>query len=275
MPSQTTPEHALGAARRRWRSRAAEAAFAVFSLAPAAIATALASDRGSTDAVSEPHPAPLTTKIERSAGPPAEERSSPLDVVPARTRDGARGLRIRWRRSLALGLPHAGRLERGVRVPQGGPFFFTWDPVFKTVPNRRWRLWGTDLLVRRTLRVLREFATAHPRAPRIGIGDLSRPHGGDFSARYGSIGHASHQNGLDVDVYYPRLDRRERSARTPQQVDLLLSQDLVDRFVGAGAEKVFVGPRVGLSGPRRVVMALEHHDNHLHVRFPNRRRRDR
>jgi len=102
------------------------------------------------------------------------------------------------------------------------------------------------------------------------IGDLSRPRGGVFDERFGGLGHASHQNGLDADVFYPRTDGRPRSAWRPGQVDRALAQDLVDRFVAAGAEKVFVGPRLGLRGPRRVVQPLVHHNDHLHVRIPKR-----
>jgi murein peptide amidase A len=116
--------------------------------------------------------------------------------------------------------------------------------------------------------VIEEFAAAHPDAPRVGVGDLSRRDGGDFGPRFGWPGHASHQNGLDVDVYYPRLDRKERAPVRVRQVDLRLSQDLVDRFVAAGATKVFVGPSTPLRGPRGVVEALPMHDNHIHVRLP-------
>jgi murein endopeptidase len=115
--------------------------------------------------------------------------------------------------------------------------------------------------------VIRDFAAAHPGAPRIGIGDLSRPRGGDFGPRFGLPGHASHQNGLDVDVYYPRLDEAERAPLGPDQVNRRLAQDLVDRFVEAGAMKVFVGPSLALGGPPEVVQPLTHHDNHLHVRI--------
>jgi murein endopeptidase len=176
--------------------------------------------------------------------------------------------RIEWRRSRAVGLPSAGGLERGVKLPYGGPNYFTWDPIQRESPNRGWRRWGTDRLVRTTLRVVREFAAAHPKAPRIGIGDLSRPNGGDFGPRYGLPGHASHQNGLDVDVYYPLLDRRERAPEAVSEIDMALSQDLVDRFVRAGAEKIFVGPSTGLTGAPGVVVPLINHDNHLHVRLP-------
>jgi murein endopeptidase len=175
--------------------------------------------------------------------------------------------RIEWRRSTAIGLPEAGRLERGVKLPYGGRSFFTWDPIQRESPNRGWRRWGTDRLVRTTLGVVREFAAAHPRATRIGIGDLSRPEGGDFGPSYGLPGHASHQNGLDVDLYYPRLDRTERAPLGADQIDRPLSQELVDRFVSAGAERVFVGPNTGLHGPPGVVVPLPNHDNHLHVRL--------
>lgn len=177
---------------------------------------------------------------------------------------------VRWRRSTAIGLPHAGRLEGGVALPAGGRHFATWDPVLRRSPNRGWRRWGTDRTVRAALRIARAHRLANPGAPRVLIGDLSRPRGGDFGVRFGRPGHASHQNGQDVDVYYPRRDRAERAPTAVTQIDRRLSQDLVDRFVAAGAEVVFVGPRTGLRGPPGRVVPLAHHDNHLHARFPAR-----
>ena len=171
--------------------------------------------------------------------------------------------------SRSLGVPWAGSLVGGVRLRAEGEHFFTWDSVRRRSPNRDWRRYGNARLVRTLLAVVREYAAAHPRAPRVGVGDLSRPHGGDFGSRFGGIGHASHQNGLDVDVYYPRRDRRERPPKTVRQIDHELAQDLLDRFVSAGAAKVFVGPRTGLGGPPAVVEELPaYHDNHMHVRLP-------
>jgi murein endopeptidase len=175
--------------------------------------------------------------------------------------------RIQWRNSLAVGDPAAGRLVRGVRLPSEGEHFFTWDPVKRRSPNRAWRRWGTDRLVRLTLRIAREYHEAHPGAARMAVGDLSRPRGGNFGPQFGYIGHASHQNGLDVDVYYPRRDGRERAPRDASQIDRRLSQELVDRFVEAGATVVFVGPNTRLTGPSGVVYPLVHHDNHLHARI--------
>jgi murein endopeptidase len=183
------------------------------------------------------------------------------------TGDGRVETRIEWKRSVAVGSPSAGRLVRGVRLPREGTNFFTWDPVKRRSPNRPWRRYGTDRLVRLVLRIAREYRRANRGAPRMAVGDLSRPHGGDFGPQFGYIGHASHQNGLDVDVYYPRADKREKAPRDASEIDPALSQDLVERFVAAGAQAVYVGPNTKLTGPPATVVPLVNHDNHLHVRM--------
>jgi murein endopeptidase len=175
-----------------------------------------------------------------------------------------------WRNSYAAGKPYRGFLVRGIQLPFEGEGFFTWDFPRARTPNRPWRRWGTDTTIATMLRIVAEYQAANPTAPRLGIADISRPHGGPFGRRFGGLGHASHQNGLDVDILYPRRDARELPPMKPSQVDLRLSQDLVDRLVNAGAVYVFVGPSLRLRGPRRVVQQLVHHDNHIHVRFPRR-----
>jgi murein endopeptidase len=209
--------------------------------------------------------AALVVVIDGSEPPPAAPRVALPSPTPTATPKRRRPPAIRWRSSTALGTPTAGRLVRGVRLPAEGRSFVTWDPVRKRTPNRWWRRYATDDLVRILLRVTRAFAAAHPNAPRVLIGDLSRPRGGDFGRRYGPLGHVSHQNGLDADVYFPRHDRRERAARTVGQVDRKLAQDLVDRFVRAGARTILVGARLRLRG--RGVEPWPNHDDHLHVRL--------
>lgn len=197
---------------------------------------------------------------------PVEDAPAP-PVGARRDTVGGAATAFPLRRSRALGHPWRGRLARGVQLPVEGPQFFTWDPARDAVPNRSWRRWGADRLLRTIDLVLLRFRAANPDAPRVGIGDLSRRRGGIFDERFGGLGHASHQNGRDVDVYYPRRDRLETAARRPRQVDRELAQQLVDLFVAAGAEKVFVGPRLDLRGPPGVVVALRHHDDHLHARI--------
>jgi len=242
----------FGGARRRRFARTLLAALALaLAAAAVAIATGGPDERGAVQAQeTQSEPAP----------PPAEGEPPPVEGEPDPP--------IAYRRSRALGLPFSrGRLVRGVQLPPEGRDFFTLDPVLRSSPNRAWRRWGTDTLIRTVLTVLREHRASFAEAPRVGIGDLSRPRGGPFGARFGGLGHFSHQNGLDVDIYYPRWDGLERRAFAPGLVDEELAQDLVDRFVRAGAVKVFVGPRLPLRGPRRVVIPLRYHDDHLHLRI--------
>jgi len=168
---------------------------------------------------------------------------------------------IRWRKSRAIGVPYAGSLVDGVRLPVESRDWVTWDPVLDRVPNRPNRRYGTDKLVRMLVTVIGDFRAAHPKAPRVVVGDLSLRRGGEIDE------HVSHENGLDVDVYYPRRDGKARPPRTVDQIDVRLSQELLDRFLAAGAQIVFVGYSVPLHGPSGVVMTWPSHDNHMHVRI--------
>jgi hypothetical protein len=196
-------------------------------------------------------------------GPTPLPRLIPLEPSPSRGGSAARMPEIAWRDSISLGLPYHGRLIDGVQLPADSPLWTTWDPALDRVPDRTYRRYGSAKLVHLLLAVTQAFHEAHPDAARLVIGDLSRYGGGPLDQ------HVSHQNGLDVDVYYPRLDRRELAPTSVSQVDVPLSQDLLNRFVAANAEFVFVGPHLPLHGPSGVVEPLVGHDNHLHVRiFP-------
>lgn len=201
---------------------------------------------------------------------PALSPAPPAPVAPAAPVEPSPGRYspVRYRDSRALGVPSAGLLVRGTRLPARGALFATWDPILRRTPNRRWRRHGTDDLVRMLIAVARRYAVREPGELPMLIGDLSRPRGGDFGVAYGIVGHSTHQNGLDADVYYPRTDRRLSAPRTAAQVDRRLAQRLVDLFVAAGAEKVLVGPNLDLRGPPGVVVPYPNHDNHLHVRIP-------
>jgi murein endopeptidase len=203
-------------------------------------------------------------------GPVQVAREPAVSAQPAPTvkpaRDSAASRRqdypaIRWRNSQAIGLPHAGSLVDGVRLPIKSQDWVTWDPVRNRVPNRPNRLYGTDMLVRLLVGVIAEYSAAHPKAPRVVVGDLSLRGGGEIDE------HVSHENGLDVDVYYPRRDGKAVPPHTVGQIDLRLSQELLDRFLAAGAQIVFVGYSVPLHGPQGVVMPYPSHDNHMHVRI--------
>ena len=148
------------------------------------------------------------------------------------------------------------------QLPVEGPDWVTWNPNTDSVPNLRHRLFGNESTIRAILSVTGAYRAAHADAPRVVVGDISLRDGGGMDQ------HVSHQNGLDVDVYYPRLDRHLSAPIATGQIDRHLAQDLLDRFVAAGAQTVFVGYSTGLRGPSGVVVPYPNHENHMHVRFP-------
>ena len=229
-------------------SRAPEATFTAQVAAPVAAGP---HDRPAESVLPAWIPAPPPTAESPPVEPARVAESPPETGFPA----------IRWRDSTAVGVPHAGALVDGVRLPQRGPGWATWDPVLDRVPNRPGRLFGTDAVVRVTLEVIAAYRLAHPHAPPVLVGDISRRVGGELDL------HVSHENGLDIDVYYPRRDGRLRPPRHAGHVDVPLAQDLIDRFVSAGAHMIFVGSSGTFTGPSGIVVPYPNHDDHLHVRF--------
>ena len=106
----------------------------------------------------------------------------------------------------AAGSANTGGLVNGVRMPDRWPGLYTYDPQTQRPPGSPDRTWGTAFLVREMLDLGEWWARAHPKQPRLGIGDLSLREGGPV------IGHASHENGLDVDIRLVRADGREDAA---------------------------------------------------------------
>jgi murein endopeptidase len=227
----------------------------------AAFVAALGVVGARTFAQTPPPPVPTVTMM--PTGPvPVPPPTTPAPVAQPAAPTGP---------SRAIGQPWHGRLVNGAQLPEVSGDWLTWDPVLKQIPNRPERRWGTAKLIATIGRVLASWHRAHPEMPQLLIGDLSRPHGGVFDKRYGGLGHASHQNGLDADIYYPRRDHRLLVAYKPDLIDRPLAQDLLDRFVAEGVEYVFIGTRTHLRAPRKVVQVIAHHNDHMHVRiFPPR-----
>jgi len=199
------------------------------------------------------------------AGLEVSDVPAPPVVPPAqRTPEAgaARYEQVDWHSATAVGLPYSGRLVAGTQLPHEGVDWVTWNPNTDSVPNLRHRLYGHERTIRAILAVAGGYRHAHPDAPRIVVGDITLREGGRMDQ------HVSHQNGLDVDVYYPRLDGHLGAPIATSQVDRDLAQDLLDRFIAAGARTVFVGYATGLRGPSGVVVPYPNHENHMHVRFP-------
>ena len=172
---------------------------------------------------------PRPVRVERDAAPSA---ATELAVGLGGTRATSVGPPVRGApRATARSCPFRARL--GHVGSRHGPH-----------PEPARRLYGNERRSGRSSRY-RRLPLRAPSAPRVVIGDISRRGGGPMDQ------HASHQNGLDVDVYYPRRDGHLSAPIATSQIDHLLAQDLLDRFVAAGAHMVFVGYSAGLQARRR------------------------
>jgi len=211
-------------------------------------------------------PPSLTLRLGSGPIRTTDAHNRPLEPLPAPVAK----LRVRppvfpkveWHHAVSLGLPYDGHLVDGTQLPIDVPAWVTWDPVTDSVPNQPDRLYGNQHTIRTIMAVADAYHAAHPAAPPLVIGDISRTNGGQMDE------HLSHQNGLDVDVYYPRRDRTLRAPTRSDQIDTALAQDLLDRFVAAGAQMIFVGFHARLHGPSGVVIPYQNHEYHMHVRFP-------
>jgi len=184
--------------------------------------------------------------------------------------------------SRSIGSYARGCLAGADPLPLDGP---TWQ-VMRLSRNRNW---GLPILVA----FIEKLATdAHDKDswPGLLIGDMSQPRGGPMTS-----GHASHQIGLDVDVWFDpmppyvmtREEREDRSATSyiKSGTNTQLRQDLwtdahsrlvkraasypeVERiFVNAGVKKELCDTAGKDRGWLRKVRPWYLHDDHLHIRL--------
>jgi hypothetical protein len=258
---------AQAARRRRRATRTVPAVALVLGSATMIPISAFRNGGGQDAGPLQEDPPSLTFRLDGAFFPvplaPVPRKRAPAPKPAARTLARAKEVaQVEWRHATSVGLPYFGRLVDGTQLPVEGRDWVTWNPITDSVPNLPNRLYGNERTIRTLLSVVAAYRTAHPEASRVVVGDISFRDGGSMD------GHVSHQNGLDVDVYYPRLDRYLSAPIATSQIDHDLAQDLLDRFVAAGAQIVFVGYSTGLHGPSGVVVPYPNHDNHMHVRFP-------
>ena len=93
--------------------------------------------------------------------------------------------------SLSVGTPTRGRLSYSK--------FLAESDVLRHVDAQNCNFWGTDELTDMVDRIARRVAQTYPGA-RLTVGELSQQRGGDIH------GHASHENGRDVDLGFYYVD---------------------------------------------------------------------
>jgi len=178
------------------------------------------------------------------------------------------------------GGPAAGCIAGAVELPADGV-------GYQTIRNSRNRHWAHP----QTVRYLTELGQKLERAgfPNVYIGDMSQPRGGPMS-----YGHASHQTGLDADVWFSLLPKPALAPKDRENVPLpslvTADQTAIDRrnfdprhieLLKLAAEdrrvdRIFVHWQIkkllcqSVKGDRRwlhKVRAWWGHEEHFHVRL--------
>jgi penicillin-insensitive murein DD-endopeptidase len=184
-----------------WTDQAAKAAAAAGTAQPEAAgpqseapANATKPKTGTKPAAVKAEPA-LNSAAAKSA--PATEKSSKPDVVPAKKIFGAMTAPAQMK-ARAIGAYSRGCLAGGTALPIDGP-------AWQAMRLSRNRNWGHPKLVA----LLEKYAgevKAKDGWPGLLVGDLSQPRGGPMLT-----GHASHQLGLDADIWFTPMPSRRLS----------------------------------------------------------------
>ena len=237
--------------------------FATLAFTLAAITTAFAQDRGTLD----PKPLPALAHPE-DPGTPAKElfgrATEPADLA-----------------ARSIGFYSRGCLAGGEALPVNGE---AWQ-VMRLSRNRNW---GHPALVE----FLEKFARKVPQVshwPGILVGDMSQPRGGPMFT-----GHASHQIGLDADIWLTPMPshRLSRESREEMSATNLVRTDGLDVEAGRwtpdhiaviraaaqnpAVERIFVNAAIkkaicrDVSGDRSwlsKVRPMWGHNYHFHVRM--------
>lgn len=170
---------------------------------------------------------------------------------------------------VAVGKPHRGRLENGVRLPDSELYTIRFDRL----------CYGTSLAVRDIQAAIATFRQETGFAGEVFIGAMSRKSGRKLSP------HRSHRTGRDVDVRMPALEFAEGKAKLDRdEIDWSATWAMVDAFVRTEHVKsIFLerklwerlkrgALRTGATDEQieRVFSVIKHskgHTSHVHVRF--------
>jgi penicillin-insensitive murein endopeptidase len=182
--------------------------------------------------------------------------------------------------STPIGGYASGCVAGAVQLPADGP-------GWQAMRLSRDRRWGTPALVR-TIETLAQ-SVRQDGWPGILVGDMGQPRGGPMTS-----GHASHQSGLDVDIWLQPMPDRTLSARERETLSaisvLRKGTRAIDpaRFGEAerllvyraarlpGVARIFVAPGIKKSlcsvkwrdpGFLRKVRPWYGHDDHIHIRL--------
>jgi penicillin-insensitive murein endopeptidase len=158
------------------------------------------------------------------------------DAVPAKKLFGAKSLPADLK-ARSVGFYSRGCLAGAAAVPVDGPYW-------QAMRLSRNRNWGHPVLVEYVQWLAREVATKDG-WPGLLVGDISQPRGGPMLT-----GHASHQVGLDADIWLTPMPNRRLSRKEREEMSAVA-------VVTPGPHEVF--PNVWTDGHFRLIKRAASH----------------
>ena len=161
-------------------------------------------------------PAPAAAAPVATAPTPLPQAKPKKESIPAKLLFAAKQLPSLGK-AMAIGYYPRGCLQGGVALPTTGP---AWQ-VMRLSRNRNWGHPDLVALVKRLAAKARKDAGWHG----ILVGDMSQPRGGPMFT-----GHASHQVGLDADIWLTPMPGRQlsRNEREEMSAVMMVRTDRLD-----------------------------------------------
>ena len=273
-PIPAPPDRDRRRRRNRHRVRTAAAALVIVPVTAAAVAVAALAEEPGAGLARLSFPDVVPAQVEPAPAPPLLPAPPPEPpLLPAPPPEPPCRRRRLSRRSAGAARPRsaatpAGGSSSGVQLPAERETFFTWDPVLRRSPNRPWRRWGTDRLVRM---VLRRRARPPGRAPGGAADGGRRP---EPSARRRlrpalrlHRAREPPERARRRRVLPARRRPRARAALRVRRSTASSHRSSSTASSRSAPRSSSSGPNTGLTGPSGRVQALVNHDNHLHVRL--------
>jgi len=163
--------------------------------------------------------------------------------------------------SHSSGTPSNGHQTGAVLFPAVTADTFAWNFRDQRIGGSHATRWGQCNVVRKVLRAIAAYRRDNPGAPQVAVGDFSRRRGGEID------GHDTHENGKQVDIYYPRNDGQRMEPHTVAQVNQRLARSLVKHLLATGVKTAFIGQNTTGIPTSSKVRRWPNHDDHVHLFF--------
>lgn len=161
--------------------------------------------------------------------------------------------------SRSLGTQTRGSLIGGQPFAKKSNIHYSWNWRNKSFHLPQKFRYANCKTLKKTKMIVQEYRKSN--CPALAIGDFSKKGGGFLK------GHSSHQNGKDVDLYYPLKNHKKGTTKNVRKIDNKCSYQLSRAIYKSNPKLVLVGEDTMFRLYGKHTKRYPNHNNHFHVRF--------